>query len=70
MSEHYLRILREELRSKTLSSIPPSRVNSIRKAFENAYVELHDLPDVSREVLKLTIEKHERPRAIIYHPAS
>ncbi|GEM_PF-922875 len=60
MSEHYLRILREELRSKTLSSIPPSRVNSIRKAFENAYVELHDLPDVSREVLKLTIEKTMR----------
>jgi len=57
MSDQYLRILREEVKSKAISSIPRTRLDGILQVYRKAFSSIPWLPPIARESLRVMLEK-------------
>lgn len=57
MSEHYLKLVREELKSTILSQIPQQRLTSIVQTVRKSLAGVHLLDEIGEEMLALLIKR-------------
>lgn len=57
MSEHYLKLVREELKSSTLTQIPPLRLASILQVIRKSLMNVHVIDELSKEVLYMLLKR-------------
>lgn len=65
MSEHVLKIVREEMRSAKLLNVTPQRMSSIVSVISKLMTELHELSEVSREAIYQLVSKLEDDAALL-----
>ncbi|MEM4005963.1 MAG: hypothetical protein QXM43_10100, partial [Desulfurococcaceae archaeon] len=57
MSEHYLRLVREEIKGPTLTQIPPQKLESIIQTIRKSYYNAHTLDNLGKRMLVLLLNK-------------
>ncbi|MEM4717561.1 MAG: hypothetical protein QXE81_02230 [Desulfurococcaceae archaeon] len=57
MTEHYLRIIREEMRNTSLSQIPFQRLDSIIQTIKKSYIGVLGLSPIGRELFTTMLSK-------------
>lgn len=57
MSEHYLKLVREELKSSTLTQIPPLRLASILQVVRKSLMNVHAIDELGKELLYMLLKR-------------
>lgn len=57
MSEHYLRLVREEIKGPVLTQIPPQKLESIIQTIRKSYYNAHTLDNLGKRMLVLLLNK-------------
>lgn len=57
MSEHYLKLVREELKSSTLTQIPHLRLASVLQVVRKSLTNVHVIDELGREVLYMLLKR-------------
>lgn len=59
MSDQYLKLIREELRTSAVNPLPPQKVSTLFQAIRRSLIKVHNLDELGKEVLYQLLRKVE-----------